>query len=182
MVRSESLTAGEARPAPARGRRIFAWFRGEFLRVLPIFVFFFLSFNFINETTWLIAGGSPETHFSVVELAVAAGIVGKVVLVADYLPVMNAFADRPRIFNVVWKTAIYSLAVLAMRFLEHFLRFSIATGSFHDGYARFLQEIPPNIFWGAQLWYTALFLVYGTFREVTRIAGPERVRRELFGD
>jgi hypothetical protein len=181
MSTLETPSALRAPPAPSAARRLFAWFRGEFLHVLPVFVFFFLAFNFINETTWLMAPANPESHFAVSLLAVAAGIVAKVVLVIDHLPIMNAFAGRPRVLNIAWKTAIYCLAVLAVRWLEHLVRFAVASRSLSVGYARFVEEIPWNIFWAAQLWYAALFLVYVTFREMEDLVGPRRLRRELLG-
>ena len=37
----------------------------------------------------------------------AALILGKAVLLADMLPLINRYPDRPLGFNVAWKTLIY---------------------------------------------------------------------------
>jgi len=37
-------------------------------------------------------------------VAVAALILGKALLLADMLPVINRFPDKPLIYNVTWKT------------------------------------------------------------------------------
>jgi hypothetical protein len=45
-------------------------------------------------------GISPLTSISV---AVAALILGKAVLIADMLPPINRFPNKPLIYNVAWK-------------------------------------------------------------------------------
>ena len=50
---------------------------------------------------------------------VAALVVAKVMLLADLLPFVNRFPEKPLIYNVVWKTLIYVLAALVVHYLEH---------------------------------------------------------------
>jgi hypothetical protein len=50
---------------------------------------------------------------------VGALLVAKVVLIADNLPVINRFPEKPLLYNVAWKTTIYVLAALVVHYLEH---------------------------------------------------------------
>jgi hypothetical protein len=167
-------------PARGRARRLAAWLLKEFLHVLPAFVFFFAAFVFINETQWLMVQRS-DTHFSLALLAVSAGIVAKVLLVADKLPFISPFPARPLIYNTLWKVFVYSVGAFLARFLEHLVEFVIHHRSFTDGLRHYLSEWPWNIFWAAQLWYGALFIVFVTFRDLAEAVGVARVRRLFIG-
>ena len=50
---------------------------------------------------------------------VGALLIAKVVLIADKLPIINRFPEKPLIYNVVWKTVIYIGASLLLHYLEH---------------------------------------------------------------
>jgi hypothetical protein len=47
------------------------------------------------------------TPLSTVSIAIAALILGKAVLIADMLPLINRYPKEPLIYNVTWKTMIY---------------------------------------------------------------------------
>ena len=51
----------------------------------------------------------------------AALLVAKIVLITDKFPFVNRFPDKPLIYNVVWKTAIYVAASLLVHYLEHLI-------------------------------------------------------------
>ena len=57
-------------------------------------------------------------------IAVAALILGKSVLLADMLPAINRYPDRPLVYNIGWKTAIYLLMALLIHYLERLFDFS----------------------------------------------------------
>ena len=52
----------------------------------------------------LMLKGTGISPLGSVSVAVAALILGKAVLLADMLPVINRFPDKPLIYNVTWKT------------------------------------------------------------------------------
>ena len=55
----------------------------------------------------LMLKGTAIYTSSSISIAVAALILGKAVLVADMVPMINRFPNRPLIYNVAWKTLIY---------------------------------------------------------------------------
>jgi addiction module HigA family antidote len=51
-------------------------------------------------------------------------ILGKAVLLADMLPMINRYPDRPLVLNVAWKTLIYLLASMVIHYAERLIEFS----------------------------------------------------------
>ena len=101
--------------------KLFHIIKHEFFEVLPPTIFFFLSFNLIAITRALMLKEHGIELVAFGGATLGALIVGKVVLIADKLPFINKFPDRPLIYNVAWKTIIYIVAAFLVRFLEHFL-------------------------------------------------------------
>ena len=87
---------------------------------------------------------------------VGALVVGKVVLLTDKLPFMNRFPDRALIYNVVWKTSVYVVAALVVRYVEHILPFLIEHGSVAVANQHLLDEIVWPHFWAVQTWLLVL--------------------------
>ncbi len=113
---------------------------------------------------------------------IMALVVAKVVLITDHFPLVNRFSDKPLGYSVAWKTAIYFVASLVVRYVEHLIHFWRQTGNFAEANCRLLEEIVWPHFWGVQLWLLILLLVYCTFREFVRAVGRERVIGMFFHD
>ena len=82
-------------------------------------LFFFVAFNVIVFTKKLMLEQYGIEFSGFVTSAVGALIVAKVVLLADGIPFINKYPDKPLIYNVVWKTVIYILVAFVVRFLEY---------------------------------------------------------------
>jgi hypothetical protein len=153
----------------------------EFLAVIPPTIFFFTAFQLIAFTRALMLEqyGIEVTTF--VAATIGALVVAKVVLVVDLLPFVNRFPEKPLIYNVVWKTTIYLVAALLVRYIEHLFPFVRETGDLAAANRRLFDEVVWSHFWAVQLWLLALFFVYCALRELTRVLGQDRVRAMFFG-
>ncbi len=109
-------------------------------------------------------------------------VVGKVVLIADHLPLVNRFPSKPLSYNVVWKTAIYFAALFAFRYGEHLVHFWRQTRDVAEANRRMIEDVVWPHFLVAQLWLLVLLLVYCAFRELVRALGRERIIRIFFKD
>jgi hypothetical protein len=109
-------------------------------------------------------------------------VVGKVVLIADKLPFINRFPDKPLFYNVGWKTAIYVTAALLFRYVEHLVGAMGPHGGFLGANAYIWSEIVWPRFWAVQIWLVVLFLAYCAMRELVRVVGRPRVLHMFFGD
>ena len=79
-------------------KKLFVWLKHEFFEIIPPTIFFTIAFSLIIATQRLISReyGIPLTGFGG---AVIGGLlVGKVVLIADNLPFVNKFPDKPLIY------------------------------------------------------------------------------------
>ena len=153
----------------------------EFLAILPPTIFFFIALHLVALIRALMIKATGIAPLSTVSIAVAALIIGKSVLIADMLPVINRYPDKPLIYNVAWKTAIYLLVSLFIHYLERLYDFSRQAGGLIAGNDKLLAEIVWSHFWAVQIVLFILVLTYCTARELVRVLGKERVVRMFFG-
>ena len=157
------------------------WLKHEFHEVLPPTIFFLISFHIvvIDRRLMLRQYGLPLT--SVVSATVAALLVAKVVLLTDMLPFVNRFPDKPLMYNVAWKTAIYVTAALIVHYLEHLVPLWWRTGELGVANRLLMGEIVWPHFWAIQLWLVVLLFVYCALRELVRAIGREKIIEMFFG-
>jgi len=153
----------------------------EVREVLPPTIFFFIAFHILALFRALIIRQYGIELSSVAGATVAALLVGKVVLLADLLPFVNRFPEKPLIYNVVWKTLIYVFAAFVVHYLEHLLPLWWRTRDLFGANRRLLEEIVWPHFWAIQLWLLVLLFVYCAVRELVREIGPHEARRMFFG-
>src|SRR5262249_59329438 len=89
--------------------KVWATLKHEFYELLPPAIFFFVSFHFVVLDRALMAREYGIRVSAVAGATVAALLVAKGGLVAAMLSVVNPFSEKPLIYHVVLKTAIYLL-------------------------------------------------------------------------
>lgn len=161
--------------------KLTATLKEEFLKLLPPTIFFFVALHLVSIIRTLMLKGtgiSPKTSMSI---AVAALILGKAVLLADLLPIINRFPDKPLAYNVAWKTLLYTLVALLIHYLERLVDFWREAGGFAAANEALLAKIVWPHFWAVQILLVILILSYCTMHELTRAFGADRVKRLFFG-
>jgi len=161
--------------------KIFEKLKEEFFEVLPPTIFFFVTLHVVSIIRVLLAKGSHFDPLSTVSIAVAALILGKAVLIADLLPPINRYPDRPLIYNVMWKTVIYWLVATAIHYLERLFDFTRQAGGILAGNEKLFAEIVWPHFWAIQIILSVLILMYCIGRELVRVIGRDKVLRLFFG-
>jgi hypothetical protein len=150
-------------------------------KLLPPTIFFFIAFHLLALSRSLMLRQYGVSMSAVAGATVGALVAGKVVLIADMLPFVHRFPNRPLIYNVVWKTMIYLMAASVIRYLEHLIPMWWRTGDLAVAYHRLLEEVVWPHFWMIQLWLLVLLFMYCVGRELMRVIGPQEVRRIFFG-
>jgi len=153
----------------------------EFFELLPPTIFFFIALHIVAFVRVLMLKGTGISPLSTMSIAVAALILGKAVLIADMLPMINRFPKKPLIYNIAWKTVIYLLLSAVIHYLERLIDFWRETGGFVAGNQKLLSEIVWPHFWAIQIILFVLIAAYCMVHELVRVVGREKVLRIFFG-
>jgi hypothetical protein len=153
----------------------------EFFKLLPPTIYFFVALHIVAFVRVLMLEKTGIAPSSSISIAVAALILGKAVLIADMLPLINRFPNKPLIYNVAWKTVIYLLISAVIHYLERLIDFWREMGGFVAGNQKLLSEIIWPHFWAIQIILFVLIAMYCTMHELVRVIGREKVLRIFFG-
>jgi hypothetical protein len=153
----------------------------EFFKILPPTIFFFVALHLIMFIHVLMLKGTAINTSSSISIAVAALILGKAVLIADMVPMINRFPNEPLIYNVAWKTLIYWLMATLIHYVERLIDFWRQAGSFVAGNRKLFAEIIWPHFWAIQIILFVLIAMYCMMHELVRVIGKEKVTRIFFG-
>jgi hypothetical protein len=153
----------------------------EFFKLLPPTIFFFVALHIVAFVHVLMLKRTGISPSSSVSIAVAALLLGKAVLIADMLPMINRFPNKPLIYNVAWKTVIYWLISVAIHYVERLIEFWRHAGSFAAGNEKLLSEIIWPHFWAIQIILFILIAAYCMVHELVRVIGREKAMRIFFG-
>ena len=161
--------------------KLFTKLKEEFFKLLPPTIFFFVALHIVMFIRVLILEGTGISPYSSISIAVAALILGKAVLIADMLPMINRFPTKPLIYNIAWKTVIYWLISVVIHYLERLIDFWRQTGGIVAGNQKLLAEIIWPHFWAIQIILFVLIAAYCTMHELVRAIGKEKALRIFFG-
>lgn len=162
-------------------RRFLAWAKEEIILATPGIIFFAITFNLINLTEKLMFKPIGYGYVSFTTATIGALVVGKLIIIANSLPFINAFPNKPLIYNIVWKFFIYGSLTLLFRVLEKGWHLA-----FHyDNMTIVLQLLKVTLsspsFWAVQIWVLMLFAIYIVFSEYIRCLGKKKVLQLLLG-
>ena len=173
-------SAGRAGAAFTLPRRIGARILRELRGALPPTIFFFVGFNFVVLTTNLLVARYAVAVSNFMLATVAALVVGKAVITANTMPFFKLFDRAPLIQPILFKTAIYWVAVFFARLGERFVHFCIDGNRPQDFVTYLMSDFSWHRFIAISLWIFVLFLIYVTASEFSQLFGPAEMRRLLF--
>ncbi len=153
----------------------------ELFKLLPPTIYFFVALHIVAFVRVLMLKRTGIAPSSSISIAVAALILGKAVLIADMLPLINRFPHKPLIYNVTWKSVIYLSISMLIHYLERLFDFWRETGGFVAGNQKLLSEIIWPHFWAIQIILFVLIAMYCTVHELVRVIGKEKALRIFFG-
>lgn len=158
-----------------------SWIKREFLHILPIFLFFLISFTLINWVEALLFEERGITPFRFGEIALAAALIAKIVLVADHLRCIDHFKRSPLIYTIFWKTSFYWTLLLIVRFAIRLVPYLFGKEGFATDFATFSNHFDWRIFVSIQFYYLMLLFVFVTFQELTVKIGVKAMKQLFFG-
>ena len=161
--------------------KLTAKIKEEFYAMLPPTLFFFIALHLVAFIRILMLKGTGISFGTSASVTVAALVLGKSVVIADLLPMINRFPEKPLAYNVVWKTLLYVLVAMFVHYLERLVDFWREAGSFVAGNEKLLAEIVWPHFWAIQIVLAMLIMMYCTMSELVRVLGRDKMRHLFFG-
>ena len=158
-----------------------ATMKHEFLEMLPPTIFFFVILHIVALIRSLMTLDSGLTLPTSASVTIAALVLGKSVLLANMLPFINRFPERPVIWNVSWKTLIYTVVALIVHYLERLYDYWKETHGLAAANHKLLTEMDWAHFWAIQILLVTLIINYCVMAEISRIVGREKFLAMFFG-
>ncbi|KAB0489366.1 hypothetical protein [Pseudomonas vancouverensis] len=153
----------------------------EFMKVLPPTIFFFVILHIVALIRALMIKGSGVDLPVSASVLIASLVLGKCVLIADMLPFINRFPDKPLIWNVTWKTCMYALVALIVHYLERLYDYWKEAPGFADANALLWSSINWPRFWAIQILLITLIFMYCVIAELARVIGRDRLKVMFIG-
>lgn len=163
-----------------RPAKVVQFVKREIVEILPVTIFFFISFQLITFTKHLVLAREGIIYEGFVTATLGALVIAKVVLVVDKLPVMRLYSGRPLYRPILYRTAFYTFCVLLFRLLELLVRNAIQTGDLTRGLEAARAEMAWQEFTFVQIWIFVLFLIYITWVELRNEFGIGAMNKALF--
>jgi hypothetical protein len=161
--------------------KLTATIKHEFMELLPPTIFFFVILHIVAIIRALTTRGSGISLPTSASVTITALILGKSVLIANMLPFINRFPEKPLIWNTGWKTAIYTLVALFVHYLEHMYDYWKEAPSLVAANHKLLAEFNWPHFWAIQILLLTLIANYCVLAELARVIGRDKLKAMFFG-
>ncbi|WP_322029371.1 hypothetical protein [Paraburkholderia sp. J76] len=153
----------------------------EFMEMLPPTLFFFVILHIVAVVRSLLTHDTGISLPTSGAVTLAALVLGKSVLIANMLPFVNRFPEKPLIWNVVWKTLIYTLVATLIHFLERLYDYWKGVHSVAAANQQLLAEVDWAHFAGIEILLVVLIINYCVLAELSRVIGRRRLLAFFFG-
>ena len=155
--------------------------RTELRQMLPPLVFFLFSFNLLALAVALLDPSGTISAGRHGAATLGALIVAKAVLLADHLPVVNRYGDRPLVWATIWKASLYEIVTLLLHGAERLVAAARQAGGLGPGWEALRAAFDWRAALAVHLLLGTLFLLFTAGREANRALGPGRLRTLFFG-
>ena len=150
----------------------------EFERYLAVTVFLFFFFGSIVTYRRLILAAYDISFLDYGWALIKALVLGKVILIGEFLGLGERFHDRPLVLSILWKTLAFALFIVAFGVLEH-----VVTALIH--HRPVASEFEFSGAQGYELLARVQLQVVGlvplvAFLELARVLGEGKLRALLF--
>jgi hypothetical protein len=153
---------------------------GLFREMAPTVLFFFVAFLLIAVMFKLLVAEYAIEFSAFTRAAVAALVLGKVILLIDWAQSGHSFGSHRRIVVIACKTFVYALAVIALGIGERVLKAAREAHSLKEGVDAFIASANLDRFLGLVLLISMVVFLYLLMQEIERAMGKGALLRLLF--
>ena len=153
----------------------------EFMKMLPPTIFFFVMLNIVLLVRALMTRGTGLSLPTFATVIISALILGKAVLLANMLPFINRFPEKPLIWNAAWKTVIYTIVATFIHYLERLHEYWKETHNVAAANHQLMTEMIWAHFVAIQILLLVLIFNYCVFAELARVIGDKKLKAMFLG-
>ena len=146
----------------------------------PPVAFFFTAFLLMGVIFKLIVTQYAIQFTAFTKAAVAALIIGKVILLIDWAESGRDFGSHRRIVVIAFQTFVYAFAVFALGIGERILEAAHKAHSLRDGFDMVIANAHFDRFIGLVILISMVVFVYLVLQEIQRAMGQGALYRLLF--
>lgn len=160
--------------------RIFKNAGKELRELFPVWLFFFLAFSLLRLTQSIILREAGFDFTAPSLVLVGSLIIAKVFLILDWFRFVERFKDRPLVFDVLWKTAIYFVGSFVFYCVEQLIEVAIKEHDLSLAWSRLEASFGTPRMWVLQLWLLVLLFAYTAARETILAMGKTQFMKLWF--
>jgi len=153
---------------------------GLYHEMLPPVLFFFTAFLLIGVIFKLLVTQYSIQFTAFTSAAVAALIIGKVILLIDWAESGRDFGSHRRIVVIAGQTFVYAFAVFTLGIGERILEAAHKAHSLREGFDMAIAAVSLDRFLGLVILISMVVFVYLVLQEIERAMGKGALYRLLF--
>jgi uncharacterized SAM-binding protein YcdF (DUF218 family) len=152
----------------------------EIKKLGTLALFFLISFGYILLIVKLFLKEYSINSYELSKAIIGALVAAKAVAIVDAIPWLGRFREFPRYVSVLYRTFLYTLAVIAIGIVERLIHVYIEKKAIAAAISSFLE--PQNLyhFFAVILCIAVVFLIHNILKEIDIYLGEGTTRKFFF--
>jgi hypothetical protein len=154
----------------------------ELKKIGSLAIFFFIGFGYILLVMKLFLKEYSINSYVLSKAIIGSLVAAKAVAIMDITPLIKRF-DRssvPRYISVLYKTLLYTLAVLLLGVIEHLFETYRKTKTLAPAVESFFEPTHLYHFFAVLLCISIVFLIHNIFHELDSYLGKGNLKKFFF--
>lgn len=152
----------------------------ELKKIGSLSLLFLIGFGYILLIMKLFLKEYEINTYILSKAFIGALIAAKSVAIMDATPILNRFKNSPRYLSILYKTFIYTLAVIILGLIEHFLRAYHQTKEVGLAFKDMIREENIYQFFAVILCISIVFFLHNIARELDIYLGRNNLKKFFF--
>ena len=160
--------------------KFITWLIAEIKKIWLLATFFAIAFLYILWIMKLYLKSYEIDTYNISKAIIGALFAAKAVLILDKTPLVRPFNHFPRVVNLLYRTFLYSLAVILLGNLEAIIHAFNESHNWQTAWSLFLSQRDINRFWATNLCLALVFLFYNSLAAIEAHLGQGWLVKFLF--
>ena len=152
----------------------------EIRKIGSLTLFFLFCFGYIILIIKLFLAEYNVDIYVFSKVIISALVAAKAVAIMDMTPLLNRYDDSPRYIRVLYKTVIYTLAVLIIAVIENLFHSYMQTKGIETALKLFFETRNFNHFLASISCISVVFLIHNIFQEIDQYLGKGNLLKLFF--